>query len=89
MPWVNKKQIKPECPHKSLPPLRGGVDFAERSVYACDECGEEFVYLIKYDIPVWDKPKAQIIHKVNAFNRLEGLSGPEYDPTIGHRERKS
>lgn len=55
MPWVNKKPINPECPHKSLPPLRGGVDFAECSVYACDECGEEFVYLIKYDIPVWDK----------------------------------
>lgn len=55
MPWIDKKPIKQECPHKGLPPLRGGVDFAEGSVYACDDCGEEFVYLIKFDIPVWDK----------------------------------
>lgn len=55
MPWVDKKPITQKCGHFGLPPLHGGVDFAECSVYACDECGEEFVYLIKYDIPVWDK----------------------------------
>lgn len=56
MPWIDKKPVVNNCPHINLPRLfENQNDFDEGSIYACDDCGEHFVFLIKHDVRGWVK----------------------------------